>query len=63
MTNYLKNTYLNPTLENIELLIKYFLIIGGKPLSTICRKQNAFKTKWIKQEVLNRCHIQNTVEY
>jgi hypothetical protein len=65
MTNYLKNTYLNPTLENIELLIKYFLIIGGKPLSTICRKQNAFKTKWIKQEenLRSRCHIQSTVEY
>ncbi len=65
MTTHLKNAYLNSTIENIELLINYFLRIGGKPLSVNCRRLNAFKTKWINREenLRNRCHIQNAIEY
>jgi len=64
-TTNLKTTYLNSTLENVELLINYFKIIGGKEISMSSRRQNAFRTKWtIREDKLrNRCHIQNASEY
>lgn len=64
-TTYLKSAYTNSTKENIELLIKYFQNIGGKTLTGICRKQNAFKVKWKNTEdsLMSRCHIQNASEY
>lgn len=64
-TNFLETCYRNLTPENLELLIKYFESLSGKRLSVSCRRQNAFKTKWTKREedLRNRCHIQNAVEY
>ncbi len=64
-TNYLKTSYSDPTPQNLEQLINYFQSIGGKTLSVSCRRQNAFMTKWNKREenLRNRCHIQNAVEY
>lgn len=64
-TTHLKTCYTNPTPENLEQVIKYFQTIGGKTLSVICRRQNAFKTKWTKREenLRNRCHVQNAIQY
>jgi hypothetical protein len=64
-TTHLKSAYLNSTRENLEVLINYLKNIGGKTLTVICRRQNAFKIRWTKQEVnlRSRCHIQNAVEY
>lgn len=64
-TTHLKFAYNNPTKENLEVLINYLQNIGGKTLTAICRRQNAFKTKWIKQDVnlRNRCHVQNAADY
>lgn len=64
-TTYLKSAYNNPTKQNIEYLIEYFQSIGGKPLTLICRKQNAFQTQWTTQEqkLRSRCHIQNAKDY
>ncbi|MBB6461849.1 hypothetical protein [Flammeovirga kamogawensis] len=65
MTNYLKNTYNNTSLKNIELLIEYLKKIGGKPLLIACRRQNAFKLSWTSRDkmLISRCHIQNAVDY
>lgn len=64
-TSYLKSAYTNPTGENVDALINYLQKIGGKVLTVACRRQNAFKTKWTKQEVSlrNRCHVQNAADY
>lgn len=64
-TTHLKSASQNLTKENLEVLITYLKNIGGKTLTVICRRQNAFKTKWTKQELnlRSRCHIQNAVEY
>jgi hypothetical protein len=64
-TTNLKDTYYNGSSVNIENLINYFHSIGGNTLTTSCRRQNAFKTKWTKKEetLRNRCHIQNAIEY
>ena len=64
-TNHLKSAYTNSTQENVEILIEYLQKIGGKTLTKICRRQNAFKTIWTKREVklISRCHIQNAAEY
>ncbi|HYG03893.1 MAG TPA: hypothetical protein VD927_15705 [Chryseosolibacter sp.] len=64
-TTYLKTSFTDPTPANLEQLIKYFQNIGGKTLPIICRRQNAFKTKWTPREenLRNRCHAQNAAEY
>lgn len=64
-TNHLKSAYINSTQENIEGLINYLKNIGGKTLTMICLRQNAFKTKWTEREymLICRCHIQNAAEY
>jgi hypothetical protein len=64
-TTHLKSAYTSSTKENLEVLINYLQNIGGKTLTAICRRQNAFKTKWTKQEVnlRNRCHLQNAADY
>lgn len=64
-TRYLKTSYSDPTPENLEQLIGYFQSIGGRTLSLICRRQNAFKTRWTQREenLRNRCHVQNAAEY
>ena len=64
-TTYLKSAYSKSTRENVELLISYFQSIGGESLAKICKRQNAFKTKWTKPalNLRNRCHIQNAAEY
>ena len=64
-SSHLKSAYQNVTRENIAVLINYLKNIGGKPLTIICRRQNAFKTIWTNQEVnlRSRCHTQNAVEY
>jgi len=65
MTTHLKSAYNNITKENIDGLINYLKNIGGNSLTVICRRQNAFKTKWTKGELklISRCHIQNAVDY
>jgi len=65
MTSHLKSTYFTTTRDNVEILIAYLEKIGGKKLSVICRRQNAFKTKWTKREIelRNRCHVQNAADY
>lgn len=64
-TTYLKTTYSDSTIENVELLINYFKTIAGKDISMSSRRQNAFKTKWTigEDKLRNRCHIQNASEY
>lgn len=64
-TTHLKSVYRNLTKENVELFINYLHIIGGNTLTLICRRQNAFKTKWVMREVnlRSRCHVQNAAEY
>lgn len=64
-STHLKPAYQNVTSENLVVLINYLKNIGGKTLTVICRRQNAFRTKWTKQEenLRSRCHIQNAVEY
>ncbi len=64
-TTNLKVAYYDSSLENFKLLVNYLQSIGGKLLSLNCRRQNAFKTRWTKkeEELRNRCHIQNAVEY
>lgn len=64
-TTHLKTVYKKITKENIELLVEYLKSISGDELSVICRRQNAFKTKWINREenIRNRCHVQNAVVY
>lgn len=53
------------TNENLDNLISYLKEIGGKPLTTKCKRQNAFKTFWLDKEnrLLARCHVQNASEY
>ena len=64
-TNHLKSAYINSTQENIEGLIEYFQNIGGKKLTMMYLRQNAFKTQWTEREnkIICRCHIQNAAEY
>jgi hypothetical protein len=64
-TTHLKTCYADPNPENLERVIKYFHSIGGKTLSVISRRQNAFKVKWTKREenLRNRCHVQNAIQY
>jgi hypothetical protein len=64
-TTHLKTCFTDPTLENVEGVIKYFQNIGGKTLSVICKRQNAFKTIWKKREenLRIRCHVQNAAQY
>jgi len=64
-TNHLKSAYTNPSQENIEGLIEHLRTIGGRSLTTICRRQNAFRTSWGARDVklIARCHIQNAAEY
>lgn len=64
-TTYLKSAYNTPNSENLDALINYLQRIGGKTLTVICKRQNAFKTKWTKPEVTlrNRCHVQNAADY
>ncbi len=68
MTTHLKSAYQNLSQENIEALINYLKNIGGKTLTVICRRQNAFKTKCTQctkrdLNLRSKCHIQNAVEY
>lgn len=53
------------TNKNLDNLIAYLQEIGGKPLTTSCKRQNAFKTSWLNKEnkLLARCHVQNASEY
>lgn len=53
------------TNENLDNIISYLKEIGGKPLTTKCKRQNAFKTSWLDKEnrLLARCHVQNASEY
>ncbi|MCE7995154.1 MAG: hypothetical protein HEP71_24455 [Roseivirga sp.] len=64
-TDHLKSTYYDSSLKNLESLINYLESIGGKPLTSICRRQNAFKTSWTQKDLklITRCHIQNAAEY
>lgn len=64
-TNFLKNAYTKLTNENLDNLISYLKEIGGKPLTTKCKRQNALKTSWSDKEnkLLARCHVQNASEY
>ncbi len=64
-TYYLKSAYTELTNENVERLIEYLKRIGGKPLTTNCKRQNAFKISWTEREtkLLTRCHVQNAAEY
>lgn len=64
-TNFLKSAYTDFGQENSTNLIEYLKTIGGKSLSTNCKRQSAFKFEWNQKEIrlLNRCHIQNAVDY
>ncbi|QXP52615.1 hypothetical protein [Cellulophaga sp. HaHa_2_1] len=64
-TNYLKSAYTELSSENLDNLIGYLKQIGGKPLTTKCKRQNAFKISWTEKEtkLQTRCHVQNAVEY
>lgn len=64
-TYFLKNAYTKLTNENLDNIISYLKEIGGKPLTTNCKRQNAFKTSWLKKEdrLLARCQVQNASEY
>lgn len=64
-TYFLKNAYTKLTNENLDNIISYLKKIGGKPLTTKCKRQNAFKTTWFGKEdkLLARCHVQNASEY
>ena len=65
MTNYLKSAYLSSAQENIEALIEYLQKLGGRTLTTACKRQNAFRIRWNKRDarLIARCHIQNAAEY
>ena len=64
-TQYLKSAYTKLTQKSVDDLIEYLKIIGGKSLTTKCKRQNAFKTSWIDKEtkLLTRCHVQNAAHY
>lgn len=64
-TNYLNSAYSELTNKNVERLIEYLKLVGGKPLTTKCKRQNAFKISWKEKEhkLLTRCHVQNAAEY
>ncbi len=64
-TTHLRSVYKNSTKENVELLIGYLQSISGKPLTIICRRQNAFQIIWTEKGInlRNRCHVQNAVDY
>ena len=64
-TYFLKNAYTKLTNENLDNIISYLKEIGGKSLTTKCKRQNAFKTSWLDKEnrLLARCHVQNASEY
>ena len=64
-THFLKSLYSELTQENLDRLIEYLKSIGGKPLTTKCKRQNAFKISWTEKEttLLARCHVQNASEY
>ncbi len=64
-TYLLKASYTELTKENVDNLIKYLYKIGGKSLTTKCKRQNAFKISWTDKEtkLLTRCHVQNAAEY
>lgn len=64
-TYFLKSAYSEFTVENIDSLIKYLNGVGGKPLTSKCKRQNAFKVSWTEKEtqLLARCHVQNAAEY
>lgn len=65
MNYHLKSAYLNPSKENVTVLIDYLTRTGGKELKLTCRRQNTFKTTWTSREVnlTCRCHVQNAAEY
>ena len=64
-TYFLKSVYSEFTNETIDSLIKYLNEVGGKPLTSKCKRQNAFKVSWTGKEtkLLARCHVQNAAEY
>lgn len=64
-TNILKSAYTNLNQENVENLIQYLRVIGGKSLTIKCKRQNAFKTSWTDREtkLLTRCQVQNAADY
>lgn len=64
-TYFLKDAYTKLNNETLNNLITYFKEISGNPLTTKCKRQNAFKTSWSDKEIrlLARCHVQNTSEY
>lgn len=64
-TEYLKSAYYDSNQENLDRLIKYLASVGGRPLSSICRRQNIFKISWRERDhkLISRCHIQSTAEY
>ncbi len=64
-TYFLKDAYTKLNNETLNSLITYFKEISGKPLTTKCKRQNAFKTSWLDKEtrLLARCHVQNASEY
>ncbi len=64
-TKYLETAFLNPTIKNVDELIKYLQTIGGKALTVYCKRQYAFKIEWKKseQKLISRCHVQNATDY
>ena len=64
-TTHLRSVYKNSTKKNVQLLIEYLQSISGKPLTIICRRQNAFQIIWTQKGInlRNRCHVQNAVDY
>ena len=63
--NLLRNTYHDPSFENVESLINYLLTIGGKELKLALVRQLLFKVKWQEKELklLHKCHVQAAAIY
>ncbi|TVZ15612.1 hypothetical protein [Maribacter sp. MAR_2009_72] len=64
-TYFLKSAYTEFTNESIDSIINYLKEVGGKSLTSKCKRQNAFKVSWTDKEnkLLARCHVQNAAEY
>lgn len=61
----LKNAFQKPSVENSTKLYEYLSGLGGRELTTICKRQNIFKTKWepLEENLIDRCHIQSAADY
>ena len=64
-TSYLHSAFTNSTPKNIEALLDYLQKIAGKTLTSICIRQNVFKTRWTKRDarLISRCHVQSAALY